>query len=349
MITQNNINKQNIKPLYTPIFNYSKREIWHSTTHNEYKVGDIVIPQTLYYILPKKFFILHQHSPNNIELYLIEDSKVIKTLNLNTLDDSFFNAKPTIINNNGDFLNIHSVDNCKRYIYETNNKFEELKRVNNTIAELLNNVLTPLYNFKLDIIHVFTQENNRSLTNDIYEILNKNKQIQKDILKIFNLKDTSNLINLLTKDNSKQSYNKIIDYINSEIDINNIKFNELQKTKKPSIEDIVADYNKKWLLENTLKKESLFGELIDCFILHYSSRYDKVDDFLGDPFERYITLKNTIKELLLQNPTLTNSYLSWINLNDTEKAILLSLCDFILESKDNDSFSDDIYKLKTTY
>lgn len=353
MTTCDYINGIPVKFFYTPIFNEYKKDVWHGDGSNTYyDTGDMIPTKTLYYNLPQNFLILSQNiENNNIEIHIIEDSRVLDTISINRLGDSFFSADRVIFNTYGEQIKIKSVSDCKNYIYESNNKFEELNKINDKISDLFNNILQPLYDLKIIFLSIFSDKKNSNYSlkvQDLENILNKNEKIKKDILDILNIKDSSDLSDYIfkIKDNNPVLADKLLKYIDYEIDINNTNFNELQNKNKPSVDDILKTYNQKWIIQNKFKKESHLGKLIDCFIHYYSSRYDKVDDFLGNPFEKYLILKNTIKDLLIKNPTLIASYGAWINLDEEKTDLIYSLCNFILKSNDEDIFAKPLYKLK---
>lgn len=343
------INGDQVKIFYTPIFDEVKRNTWHSGGRlKSYNTGDTVPIKTLYYKLPKDFLILSDDLDyNNIQIHVIEDSKVVETTKLNDLDDSFFNKYETVLNCRGISINIKSKQDCIDYIEATENKFKDISKNGIEVSNIIKTNLHPLCTLKRHLLGKNLQKKEIPIEQKLKNIentLNQNLNLKTNILNLFNLKSIEELTGLFTKGNESLEYTQdtMLKYIDSKVDFYNSKINELNEENKPTFEEIIKKYNKRWIKEDKYEKEALLGEFIDCFIYSYMSKDDEINSFLGDPFEKYLILKSTIKDLLEENPRLVESYCTWQEFNEEEKETIKSLSYFILKSDDKDECKDII-------
>lgn len=346
------INGDQVKLFYIPIFDEVKKNTWHSGgTLHSFSTGDIIPSKTLYYKLPKDFLILKEDSDySQIEVHIIEDSKVIDTVNIHSLDDSFFSRYGVVLNHKGTSIKIKSKEDCVEYIKDSSKKFDDINKARAEISDIINDELNPLYTIQRHLLESYIKESNISpyqKAKNIENTLNRYTKLKLEIFKLLNIGSLEELKQLLTKDidSSKQIEDTILNYVRPKIDHFNSKVQELNKKCKPSFEEIIEKYNEKWINENKYKEEAFFGELLYCLQYAYSEKDDKIDDFLGDPFEKYLALKNTLKDLLLQNSGLIESYSKWQEFNNEEYSIVKGLSSFILNSSDNDTYEGSIYAL----
>lgn len=344
------INGDQVKLFYIPIFDEVKKDTWHSGgTLHSFATGDIIPSKTLYYKLPKDFLILKEDSDyNQIEVHIIEDSKVMDTVNIHSLDDSFFSRYSSVLNHKGTSIKIKSKEDCVEYIKDSSKKFHNINKARAEISDIINNELNPLYTIQRYLLEPYIQGSNISpyqKAKNIKNTLSRYTKLKLEIFKLLNIASLEELKQLLTEDIdcSKKTEDIILNYVRPKIDHFNFQVQELNKKNKPSFEEIIEKYNDKWINENKYKKEIFFGELLYCFQYAYSEKDDKVDDFLGDPFEKYLALKNTIKDLLTQNPGLIESYSKWQEFNKEEESLIKDLSDFLLNSKDGDAYKGSIY------
>lgn len=335
------INGKEVHLFYKPMFNEVQKNIWYNSgTSKSYTIGDNIPSKTMYYILPKDFLILNYNVDyNKIDFHIIENHKIFKTININDIDDSFFSKYKTVFDSKGYKLNIKRKQDCIDFIYDTENKFSfEIER-QKEISDIIYNILDPLYVFKgylIDILNELTNTNNANIyPNQIRDFLNKHSDIEADIYELFNINSMDSLYEKLFKGNI-ENLSMAINYTSEKIELYNKKVDRLNNLSSLTTDELVSNYNLKWHKKDNFSKEKTLGELLFCFIYASVNRNDEVDDFLGDPFEKYLSIKNTLKSYLLEHPAILKSYCKWQELDSLMLEEIYSLCEFVITSKDED-------------
>lgn len=333
------------KAFYIPIFDEVKRNVWRSNNIFEtLKKGDLIINKTLYYKLPKNFLILQEeHDLDNVKLHIIEDSKIIDTVSINNLDDSFFIENYIVFDKNGISIKIKSKSDCINYVKEYYVELYKLKKVRLKVSDVINNELSPLFTIQENLLNEYLPNkniNSKLKIKNIENILNKYTDLKNEIFTLLEIKSITELQSLLSEDSTsyKKTENTILSYINERTDNLIISIKTLNDENNLDLEEVIKNHNDKWVNASEYEQESFLGELLECFIQAYLNKDDELDDFFGDPLEKYINLKTTIKELINEDLNLIESYCKWQEFNQNDEVFIKDLFDFILKSNNEDNY-----------
>lgn len=351
------INGEQVKVFYMPIYDDRDKDTWHSGgSMREYNNGDSVPLKTLYYNRPKNFIIFDENDyEGNPIIHIIKDGKVFGTFRLSEANPSLFDDNELVFNYYGGTIKIKSVQDCYDFIKETKERNKEVKEIRAEYNNLLNTVLAPLSHIISDLKSEGLRHKMRPTKEEKLEIVFKSlsnlTELQNIILTKFNCESLDNLKSLLIDDDEMWSLFKeqVIPMAEKEFDIINAKMETIDTKTKSLVEEIDNAYSDKWFPENQFTKESQLGEYLDSFGWLYSQRKEPGFKDIVKPSEDYLSIKSAIREFLLDNPGIEESYIKWLELDNNQALRVKFVCVFATSTPDEEEVDEVLLHLENIF
>ena len=326
------INGEQVKIFYTPIFdeNCPEEPTWHSGgTMSDYNNGDEVILKTYYYNRPKNFVVIDEHeNGDSAIIHIIKDGKVYGTFTLKDVDEKDILNTELVIGYYGCPIKITSKEDIYSYLDAKKEKNQKISRVCEYTDKLLFDYITPLGRILGELNRDGAEDDfiRKSRKEKVYFIV-KNfaglkdiPNVSENLLQKLDMKSIDELKNIDI--NNDCNWENLKTIIKGEMDVFYNKYLEQFKKEKkknePILQNILSEYNNKWIPENKNKNEQLFGEILYCFITAYESRNNDVVKNIWNPYERYLKIKEVLKNNISKDPTIVDSYIKWLGLSESE-------------------------------
>lgn len=344
------INGEQVKVFYSPIYDEDSKNTWHSGGRMVgFDNGDEVPLKTLYFKRPSNFMVFDENSYDGKPLlHVIRDGKVYGTFDVENFDDNLFNDNDLVLTYYGQPINIKTSKDCYQYIRDYDTRYEKIREINKEYRDLLDNKLSPLGAIHGELGDNEVRNKIRPTKEEklplIIKSIKKMPDFEKITLDLFKCSSIELLEDLLRNDNELWELfkNTIQPIAKVMFHKTHDQMNVISENNKHLIKEVDLQFSEKWIPENKFKEEEEFGELLDCLLWAYSSKDDKPLKSLTAPMDRYVSVKNAIKEFILNTPGILDSYSKWQNLSNEEFEWLKAMSDFITNSKDTE-FNDELF------
>lgn len=310
------INGEQVKCFYRPV--YSEGEgIWHSGGYMlGYVNGETVPVKTIYYKYPTNFIIFDELlNERSAIIHIIKESKVLKTVSLDSFKDEDFESIDGIFDYYGVELNLKNKQDMIDYIDAHNNHIDFINKTRATADKLFDKFLSyHSLDKKIDRLKKFNKLNKIF---DYLSLFNDNDTNFKtkflNILSKYNIKDLSDE----NKDLLVKNENFINDFSKLLIEESAIKleiFNNKHSKEKERISKIlkpkIKEFNNRWLIKDKYALEKSFGEYLDVIMILFETRNDK-DILTMDNKKIYLDCKQKFIDFINENEGIKEKYIKW--------------------------------------